>query len=90
MIMAVELFGMDVGHYAAISIIIAFLMTGHRSVFPSQVLSMKKSDAINIKLGEEIINADTTYTTRFFINIKRIITLIFNKANKDIEENKKE
>lgn len=74
----------------ALSIIIAFLMTGHRSVFPSQVLSMKKSDAINIKLGEEIINADTTYTTRFFINIKRIITLIFNKANKDIEENKKE
>lgn len=94
MIMAVELFGMDVGHYAAISIIIAFLMTGHRSVFPSQVLSMKKSDAINIKLGEEIVNAETTYTTRFFINIKRIITLIFNKGRKDIdvvkEENKKD
>jgi H+/Cl- antiporter ClcA len=90
MIMAVELFGMDVGHYAAISIIIAFLMTGHRSVFPSQVLSMKKSDAINIKLGEEIVNAETTYTTRFFINIKRIITLIFNKGNKDIDVVKEE
>ena len=46
MIMAVELFGMNVAHYAAISIIIAFLMTGHRSVFPSQVLQMKKSEAI--------------------------------------------
>lgn len=90
MIMAVELFGMDVGHYAAISIIIAFLMTGHRSVFPSQVLSMKKSDAINIKLGEEIVNAETTYTTRFFINIKRIITLIFNKGHKDIDVVKEE
>lgn len=90
MIMAVELFGMDVGHYAAISIIIAFLMTGHRSVFPSQVLSMKKSDAINIKLGEEIVNAETTYTTRFFINIKRIITLIFNKGRKDIDVVKEE
>ena len=76
MIMAVELFGVNVAHYAALSIIIAFLMTGHRSVFPSQVLSMKKSDAINVKLGEEISNADATYTTRFFGNIRRIYRLI--------------
>ncbi len=54
-IMAVELFGIHVGHYAALSVIIAFLMTGHRSVFPSQLLSMKKSDALNVKLGEEIV-----------------------------------
>ncbi|MDZ7819817.1 MAG: chloride channel protein [Aliarcobacter sp.] len=90
MIMAVELFGMDVGHYAAISIIIAFLMTGHRSVFPSQVLSMKKSEAINIKLGEEIINSETTYTTRFFINIQNIFISILKKITKSAENNEKD
>ena len=87
MIMSVELFGMDVGHYAAISIIIAFLMTGHRSVFPSQVLSMKKSEAINIKLGEELENTETTYTTRFFINMQRIIKLIITKSRKKFQNN---
>lgn len=88
MIMSVELFGMDVGHYAAISIIIAFLMTGHRSVFPSQVLSMKKSEAINVKLGDDIENTQMTYTTRFFINIQRIFNLIVKKNLKNTEDNK--
>ncbi|MGB6330029.1 MAG: chloride channel protein [Halarcobacter sp.] len=81
-IMAVELFGIHVGHYAALSVIIAFLMTGHRSVFPSQLLSMKKSDALNVKLGEEIVNSDATYTTRFFINIKRIFRIIYIKIRR--------
>jgi len=83
MIMAVELFGMNVAHYAAISIIIAFLMTGHRSVFPSQVLHMKKSEAINVKLGDEILNTETTYTTRFFLNIQRLFKKFFLTKNKD-------
>ncbi|QDF30066.1 chloride channel protein [Halarcobacter anaerophilus] len=82
MIMAVELFGVNVAHYAALSIIIAFLMTGHRSVFPSQVLSMKKSDAINVQLGGEIVNAQATYTTRFFANIRRFLRIIYVKSKR--------
>jgi len=57
-IMAVELFGIDIAHYAAISAVISFLISGHRSVFPSQILAMKKSDALSIKMGEEIENAE--------------------------------
>jgi H+/Cl- antiporter ClcA len=53
-IMAMELFGLDVAHYAAISIVISFIMTGHRSVFPSQILDMKKSDFLKIEPGEDI------------------------------------
>lgn len=90
MIMAVELFGMNVAHYAALSIIIAFLMTGHRSVFPSQLLAMKKSEALSVNLGEEIVNTKATYTTRFFQNInvifKRIVVKI--KEFKDKENTK--
>lgn len=53
-IMAMELFGLEIAHYAAISAVISFLITGHRSVFASQILAMKKSDMLNIKMGEDI------------------------------------
>ena len=53
-IMAVELFGLDMAHYAALSIVIAFLLSGHKSVFSSQKLAMKKSEYLDIKEGEDI------------------------------------
>jgi len=56
-IMAMELFGLDVAHYAAISIVISFIITGHRSVFPSQQLAMKKSDFLKINPGEDIAHS---------------------------------
>ncbi len=57
-IMAVELFGIDIAHYAAISAVISFLISGHRSIFPSQILAMKKSGSLSIKMGEMIENID--------------------------------
>ncbi len=53
-VMAVELFGIDIAHYAAISAVISFLITGHRSVFPSQILALKKSDLLDIEIGKEV------------------------------------
>jgi H+/Cl- antiporter ClcA len=61
-IMAGELFGMDIIHYAALSCIIAFLMTGHRSVFPSQILAMTKGEHLDVELGKEIQQAKAKYT----------------------------
>jgi len=57
-IMAVELFGVDIAHYAAISAVITFLTTGHRSVYPSQILKLSKSDMLNIDFGENIDNSN--------------------------------
>jgi len=57
-IMAVELFGLEMAHYAALSAVISFLISGHRSVFPSQILAMKKSEMLEVKIGEEIDKAD--------------------------------
>ncbi|WP_457597444.1 chloride channel protein [Hydrogenimonas sp.] len=57
-IMAVELFGIEIAHYAALSAVISFLITGHRSVFPSQILAMKKSEMLEVKVGEVIEKAD--------------------------------
>ncbi|MBL0708909.1 MAG: chloride channel protein [Sulfurimonas sp.] len=62
-IMAMELFGIEVAHYAAISIVISFFMTGHRSVFPSQILAMRKSDMLDIDNGDNIGNADVKINT---------------------------
>jgi H+/Cl- antiporter ClcA len=53
-IMAVELFGPSIGPYAAIACVISFLMTGHRSVYPSQVLAIAKSSSFAVKKGAEM------------------------------------
>jgi H+/Cl- antiporter ClcA len=53
-IMAVELFGIDIAHYAAISAVISFLIAGHRSVYTSQLLAMKKSDMLSMKFGDAV------------------------------------
>ena len=53
-IMAMEVFGLEVAHYAALSVVISFLMTGHRSVFPSQILAMEKSDLLTVETGDDI------------------------------------
>jgi H+/Cl- antiporter ClcA len=53
-IMAMELFGPDIAAYAAVSCVISFLMTGHRSVYPSQVLAISKSRSITIESGAEM------------------------------------
>jgi H+/Cl- antiporter ClcA len=53
-IMAVELFGPAVAPYAAVACVISFLMTGHRSVYPSQVLAMSKSQSIFVEKGREM------------------------------------
>jgi len=53
-IMFIELFGPAVAPYAALSCVISYIMTGHRSVYPSQVLAVKKSGSIRVEIGKEI------------------------------------
>ena len=51
-IMAAEMFGPQVAPYAALACVISFLMTGHRSVYPSQVLAATKSSTLVIEQGK--------------------------------------
>ncbi|WP_201353342.1 chloride channel protein [Hydrogenimonas urashimensis] len=71
-IMAVELFGLEIAHYAAISAVISFLITGHRSVFPSQILAMKKSDMLEVKVGEMIEHAEVDLEEKEIGRIRNI------------------
>jgi hypothetical protein len=53
-IMAIELFGSGIGPFAAIACIVSFLMVGHRSVYPSQVLATAKSPSVRVRPGVEL------------------------------------
>ena len=78
-IMAVELFGPKVAPYATIACVISYLMTGHRSVYPSQVLTTKKSSSIRIETGKEIEGVEASVQPRdksvigLFLRIEKII-----------------
>lgn len=63
-IMAVELFGPEIAPYASVACVISFLMTGHRSVYPSQVMSIKKSSSIKIELGTEVDKIKPQFSRR--------------------------
>ncbi len=63
-IMAVELFGAEVASYAAVACVVSFIITGHRSVYPSQILAVKKSSSINVELGREMEGVRPEYDYR--------------------------
>jgi len=81
-IMAMELFGMELAHYAALSVVISFLMTGHRSVFHSQILAMKKTDMLDIKQGETIGDTTVEMKTQDLDKLKSIRKRIQAKRDK--------
>jgi H+/Cl- antiporter ClcA len=60
-IMAMELFGAQLAPLGALSAIIAFVISGHRSVYPSQVLARPKS---RILLVEKAVPVDESLLKR--------------------------
>ena len=53
-LLAVELFGLPVGAYAIVICAISFLISGHRSAIPTQLLALNKAPAIHATLKQEI------------------------------------
>lgn len=53
-VMAIELFGPALASYAAVACVTCFLITGHRSVYPSQIIGVAKSESIQVDLESEI------------------------------------
>ncbi|MBO8141150.1 MAG: chloride channel protein [Firmicutes bacterium] len=50
-VIGLELFGPGIGLYLAAACIASFAVAGHRSIYPSQVLKVRKSPALAIPLG---------------------------------------
>lgn len=81
-IMAVELFGVEIAHYAAISAVISFLITGHRSVFNSQVLNMSKSSMLNINYGDNITQSKVDLSTKSKAKMEKFKKKMNERRNK--------
>ncbi|HTY60317.1 MAG TPA: chloride channel protein [Bacteroidota bacterium] len=64
-VMAIELFGASLSPYAAVTCVVSFLMVGHRSVYPSQILAMTKSASLSPDVGNTIEEMnEVTITSR--------------------------
>lgn len=57
-ILALELFGPKMAAYAALSCVLSFLMTGHRSIHFTQILAVKKSASIQVEIGKELVKIE--------------------------------
>lgn len=77
-ILAVELFGPKIAPYAAIVAVISFLMTGHSSVYPSQVLAIKKSASLEATTGREIVQVETRFNPTS-PKLAHMLTKLFGK-----------
>ncbi len=89
-IMAIEFFGPELAPYAAVSCIVSYLITGHRSVYPSQVIITTKSTSIHVEKDVVMENLKsinirprprsiTDTIIRVLTKSKQIFYLIINK-----------
>ena len=53
-LLALELFGVTIGSYAMLTCVVSFLMSGHRSAIPTQLLRLRKAPGIRADLNHEI------------------------------------
>ncbi len=89
-IMAVELFGVEISNYAAVSVVLAFLITGHRSVFPSQKLALRKAENIDFEEGIDIEHTPISINTKDIERIKHLRSKLRYKSFKwQIKHHKK-
>ena len=63
-IMAIELFGPSIAPYAVVACAVSYLITGHRSVYPSQTLAFVKSASFKGELGQTIDQTRPVFTPR--------------------------
>lgn len=74
-ILALELFGPKVAAYAALSCVISFLMTGHRSIHFTQVLAVKKSASLQVEIGQELLKVEPRLQPREKTLLRMILRL---------------
>ncbi|NLE67562.1 MAG: hypothetical protein GX608_09095, partial [Lentisphaerae bacterium] len=81
-IMAVEMFGPSIGPYAAVGCVVAYLITGHRSVYPSQLLAIRKSSSLDVQMGAEMNQVRTSYRQKGKTPADRFAALLRRAAAK--------
>lgn len=77
-ILAMELMGHEIAPYAAVACVVSFLMTGHRGVFTTQLLYVKKSSSVEVETGRDLDGL----RTRFKYRDKSLIGTVMRLAGK--------
>lgn len=76
--LAIEMFGPAIGPYAAMCSVVSFLMSGHRSVYPSQILAASKSEALRARLQRPLGVGTSRVSDTAFKDVKQALS--FPKA----------
>ena len=85
-ILAVELFGAKIAPYAAVACVTSFLMTGHRSVYPSQIFAIMKSSSFRDESGKEVVDVQGEFLLRRRSVTRHLLTIfrkVFKRRNGD-------
>ena len=71
--------------YASTACVISFVIAGHRSVYPSQILSIKKSSSIDVELGAKLNNLKPSFQQRekSLIGLARSLMRFVSRGRKD-------
>jgi H+/Cl- antiporter ClcA len=90
-IMAIELFGPEIGVYAAVACVISFLMSGYRSLFPSQIMSISKSSSLKIEKGKNLSHTKVRFKAKPRGAMKYVLKTVdeTNKLKKRLKREKK-
>ncbi|MEK6759349.1 MAG: chloride channel protein [Deltaproteobacteria bacterium] len=83
-IMSVELFGPQVAPYAAVACVLSFIVTGHRSAYPSQVLAVRKSSSLDVEIGDKLESMRPQYRHREKSLIGGLLR-IWRKISRDVD-----
>ena len=89
-VMAIELFGPGIGADAALTCMVSFLIVGYRSIYPSQLLGILKSDSLVVATGMaigEMDRADISHREKSLVGfIIRVFDRYLNKNGKPDKE----
>ncbi|MBU1652389.1 chloride channel protein [bacterium] len=81
-VMGIELFGKAFGPYGATVCVVAFLMTGYRGVYSSQILARQKVEILTAPLNQPISSDATpsfdSDTQRHYMKFRHILEDIWN------------
>ncbi|MFP4643089.1 MAG: chloride channel protein [Spirochaetales bacterium] len=77
--MAIELFGLGTGSQAAIAAAVSYLIVGHLSVFPTQIIYQKKTFFADLEVHEVPVNFS-------WVGIKRVFTAFFRGYRNERDE----
>lgn len=90
-IMAIELFGAGLGAYAAVAAVISFLVTGYRSLYPSQVFSIAKSSSLKVVSGNNASDVQVAVRSKKSGALKYVIKAANEKEriNKRMKKERK-